>query len=135
MEGSEMADSIVPHRAAGQRSLAWQLTLFGGKTLIVAVVFVASILVIAVHLEHKAAEFAQQLQKGTKVGGSEFWKKVEQEIDRAGDPGQAISPEKKQKILSELRAITAEWKPFMTEAYSIVTETPSQPAPTASSGK
>jgi hypothetical protein len=135
MEGSEMADPVGQSDAAREHSLAWQLALFAGKTLIVAIVFVASFLVVAVHVEHKAAEFAQQLQKATKIGGAEFWKKVEQEIDRAGDPEQAVSPEKKQKILSELRAITAQWKPFMAEAYMIVTETPSEPAPTASSGK
>ena len=133
MESSEMLNPAVPRDGRQDRSISSQLLLFAGKALIAAVIFVGSVLIIAVHIENKMSRFAQEIQKATKIGGSEFWKKIEQEIDRAGDPEQAISPEKKQKILSELRVITAQWKPFLTEAYSIVTASPSETAGAAPS--
>jgi hypothetical protein len=128
MESSEISIPALPSDAMQDRSISAHLLLFAGKALIAAIIFVASILIIAVHIENKVSRFAQEAQKATKIGGSEFWKKIEQEIDRAGDPDQAISPEKKQKILGELRLITAQWKPFLTEAYSIVTAPPNEPA-------
>jgi hypothetical protein len=133
MESDESLDSPVMRDDVHGGVLGSQLILFAGKTLIVAVVFVVSFLIVAVHVENRMNQFALQMQKATKIGGAAFWGKMEQELDRAADPQQAISDEKKQKILSDLRTITAQWKPFMNEAYSIVTETPG--VPTVPAGK
>jgi hypothetical protein len=139
MESSEPMDTNAQRDSAQDNAIASQLILFAGKTLIVATVFIVSVLIIAVHIENKVSQFAQEVQKSardmTKVGGPDFWGKLDKEIDRAADPAQAVSAERKQKILSDLRVITAQWKPFLTEAYSIVAESPSEPAVGAPPGK
>jgi hypothetical protein len=128
MESDESLDLPKVRDDVRGGPLGSQLILFAAKTWIVAVVFVVSFLIVAVHVENRMNQFALQMQRVTKIGGAAFWGKLEQELDRAADPQQEISDEKKQKILNDLRTITAQWKPFVNEAYSILTEAPGVPA-------
>ena len=109
------------------RSLASQLTLFAAKTLIAATIVVVAILIVAVHIENKISQAAEQFQKIAKVGGPDFWRKVEDEIDRASDPQRGLTPAKKQQILTKLRAISTQWRPFVKDAYSALAEDPKEP--------
>ena len=122
MENS--AQVVPPADTRGSRRS--QLTLFAGKALIVAVLFIVSFLVIAVHVESKISQAAADI-RSIKIGGPDFWKKVENEIDRAADPKQGLPPEKRRQILTKLHALSVQWKPFIDEAYSALTDNQSEP--------
>jgi hypothetical protein len=62
------------------------------------------------------ARFALQ---ETKVGGAQFWTKVESDLERAASPSSDLSEEKKRKLLLSVRAIVDRWRPFVTEALLI----------------
>jgi hypothetical protein len=53
-----------------------------------------------------------------RIGGPAFWGKVEAALDRATDPAEAMPPEKKKRLLSQIRAVSAEWAPYVLEAYA-----------------
>jgi hypothetical protein len=49
----------------------------------------------------------------TPIGGQQFWIKLEHELDRAADPASDLPPEKKQKLINDMRVIVARWRPFV----------------------
>lgn len=46
-----------------------------------------------------------------KIGGSQFWSKVEKGLDDAA--AAKLPPEKKQKLLNDVRVIVARYRPFV----------------------
>jgi hypothetical protein len=60
----------------------------------------------------------------TKIGGAQFWTKVESDLERAASPSSDLSEEKKRKLLSSIRAIVDRWRPFVTEATLIFSPEP-----------
>ena len=56
-----------------------------------------------------------KMQQYTKVGGVQFWEKLERELGRAADPVYEIPPEKKRKLLSQIHVLVERWRPFMAE--------------------
>lgn len=52
-------------------------------------------------------------------GGSQFWTKLERELDRLAQPGADLPEAKKQKLLANIRTIVDRWRPFVTEAGAI----------------
>jgi hypothetical protein len=56
-----------------------------------------------------------KMQQYTKVGGAQFWEKLERELGRAADPAYDIPPEKKRKLLSQIHVLVERWRPFMAE--------------------
>jgi hypothetical protein len=52
----------------------------------------------------------------TTVGGHQFWDKVARELDRAADPSTDLPPEKKEKLLRDVRVIVARYRPFIEAA-------------------
>jgi len=109
---------------------------FAVKTCIVAIVISASTIFVAnwimESLETSATrglralreEIRAEFQK-TPIGGPRFWGKVEQELDRAADPASDLPPDKKQKLVNDVRVITARWRPFV----DAVTTEMQKPAP------
>ena len=69
MEASQAGDAS---RIGGERSVGSQLMLFAGKTFIVTVAIVVAFLIVAIHVENKMSQIAQEMQKATKLGGAEF---------------------------------------------------------------
>ena len=58
-----------------------------------------------------------------------FWTVLERELERAADPKNDLPPEKKQKIVSDIRAASNKWRPFLTDALSAMSGVDSpQPA-------
>jgi hypothetical protein len=73
-----------------------------------------------------------KMQQYTKVGGAQFWTKVEDELERAADPAHDIPPEKKRKLLSQIQVLVERWRPFMAEIAPLFADfqrTPSVDAP------
>jgi hypothetical protein len=66
----------------------------------------------------------------TKVGGAQFWTKLESDLERAASPASDLSEDKKKKLLSSIRAIVDRWRPFVTEALLIFSPEPKTRAET-----
>jgi hypothetical protein len=57
----------------------------------------------------------RKMQRYKKVGGAQFWTKVEGELERAVDPAHDMPPEKKRKLLSQIHILVERWRPFVAE--------------------
>ena len=66
-------------------------------------------------IERVAENTEAKMQQYTKVGGAQFWAKVEDELERAADPAHDIPPEKKRKLLSQIHVLVERWRPFVAE--------------------
>lgn len=62
-----------------------------------------------------------------KLGGKEFWTKIETELEKAASPRHEISPERKQKIMANLRIVADRWRPVLDEVSAIIAGTPYPP--------
>jgi hypothetical protein len=65
-------------------------------------------------------QFERSVRAATSLGGQRFWTKLEGELDRLADPRSDLSPEKKQKILSQIKIVSDRWRPFLNEAASAI---------------
>lgn len=102
---------------------------FAVETAIVSVAIVLSGWIMLDILDDFATRRMQQMDAAVRsIGGRQFWTKLEEELDKFADPRRDISPEKKQKILSQIRAISDRWRPFLNEAASSIAGEPG-PAP------
>jgi hypothetical protein len=73
-------------------------------------------------LERGLATFtkvASQIEGMGKLGGRQFWQKVETALDEAADPRSDLPEEKKQKLLADIRAVATRWRPFIAEGASM----------------
>jgi hypothetical protein len=97
---------------------------FALKTAIVAAAIVLSAWIMLDVLDSFATRRMQQLEtamrSATTLGGRQFWTKLEEELDKFADPRADISPEKKRKILSQIKVISDRWRPFLSEAASSI---------------
>jgi hypothetical protein len=57
------------------------------------------------------------------VGGRQFWTKLERALDDQADPKSDLTPEKKRKLLADIKAISDRWRPFIEEALANARET------------
>jgi hypothetical protein len=105
---------------------------FALKTAIVSAAIVLSAWIMLDMLDDFASRRMQQLEttmrSATAIGGREFWAKLEGELDRLADPRADIPPEKRQKILSQIKVISDRWRPFLSQATSTIAGDAGQPA-------
>jgi len=94
------------------------------KTVIVCAAIIVSGWIMLDLLDDFATRRMEQLERtvraATAIGGNRFWTKLEGELDRLADPRTDVSPEKKQKILSQIKVISDRWRPFLVEATSTI---------------
>src|SRR5262249_51277254 len=76
---------------------------------------VLSTVLLASRIERIVANTEAKMQQYTKIGGAQFWEKLERELGRASDPAYEIPPEKKRKLLSQIHVLVERWRPFMAE--------------------
>ena len=50
-----------------------------------------------------------------KIGGSQFWSKIESELDRVASADNNLAPEKQARLLQNIRAIVTRIRPFVSE--------------------
>ncbi len=106
------------------------LTLFMIKAITVGIVAIVSSWIIAgifidalgqlLDRRVQAIEHRIKTMVPKRIGGTGFWTIVERELARAAAQDADLSPERKQKIISDLRAISDKWRPFLIEASSVV---------------
>jgi hypothetical protein len=73
----------------------------------------------------------------TFKGGAVFWGNLERQLDLMASPDEDLPEAKKQKLLADIRAIGAKWRPFLIEihsAFAVPNESPAQ-QPGQSAGK
>ena len=80
-----------------------------------------------------ASVLAARIKEQTRVGGAQFWAKLEADLARVADPAHGMPEEKKKRILSDVRRVVAEWKPFAAELapffLALRGEAPQNPPP------
>jgi hypothetical protein len=113
-----MEDSREPAAPATPNTALSPLGLFAFKTAIVAAAILLSAWITLDMLDDFANRRMQQFDSTIRsaFGGKQFWTKLEDELDRLADPRSDLSPQKKQKILSQIKIISARWRPFLAEA-------------------
>ena len=82
-----------------------EIGIFAAKALIAAAVTLATLAIGANILIGAAIDQARAQIPTVRVGGGPFWMKVEDELEKLAK-GDGISPQKKQKIVADLRAIS-----------------------------
>jgi len=91
---------------------------FAIKALIVAAIFYGSVVLVTDY-------FIGAVQDSFRhVGGAGFWGNIERQLDEAAAPDSDLPPEKKQKIIHDIRVIVARWLPLIEAAQ----EAASKPA-------
>lgn len=105
---------------------------FTVKTVIVCVAIVVSGFIMLDYVDDFATRRIEQMDAAlrpfTKIGGKQFWSKLEEELNNQADPKSDLSPEKKRKILSQIKIISDRWRPFLTEAASSIAGDANHPA-------
>jgi hypothetical protein len=111
----------APQRASGDVSQHGTYKEFLIKTCIAAIVISVSVIFVVDWIIQSVEDsisrtgdnMAAALSSQIPTGGRKFWTELERNIDVAAAPNADLSPEKKQKILSEVRIIVARWRPFV----------------------
>lgn len=98
----------------------------------IALVIVVSGLFVASSLQAVVGDI-----KTIKIGGEPFWSHVEEQIDQMASPQHDLPEAKKQKLLADIRAIGAKWRPFLLELRSALNppndQSAQRPEPAAAS--
>lgn len=95
---------------------------------LVVVTFVTSGVLIASTVERSIDRTVSKV-KSIKIGGSQFWTQLENELDRMARPGNDLPEAKKQKLLADIRMIGAKWSPFLTELQAALSDAANPPPP------
>ena len=59
------------------------------------------------------------LDTGALRGGTQFWARIEQDLERQADPRNDLPEARKEKLLADLRVVVARWRPFVAEASKL----------------
>jgi hypothetical protein len=119
---TDMEAPKEPAAQAAANSTLGPLGQFVFKTAIVAGAILLSAWIMLDMLDDFATRRMQQLDTTIRsaFGGRQFWTKLEDELDRLADPRNDLSPEKKQKILSQIKIISTRWRPFLVETRASI---------------
>jgi hypothetical protein len=103
---------------------------FAVKTVIVAGAIVVSAWIMLDFLDdfadRRMQQFESTLRSATSLGGRQFWSKLEGQLDQLADPRSDMSPEKKQKILTQIKVISDRWRPFVMDAAASIEGDPNK---------
>jgi hypothetical protein len=105
-----------PLAPATSHGLARFTLKVGIVVVLIAIAMVITTNLLATKIETTRAAWQTTLQDYTKIGGAQFWSKVEKSLDDLANPKSEMPADKRQKILSDIRAIRERWWPFIAEA-------------------
>src|SRR5215203_4063434 len=100
------------------------LSRFAMKAGIVVCLVVAALAISSVLIASKVERSIGSI-KSVKFGGHQFWTRLENELNRMARTDD-LPEAKKQKLLADIRAIAAKWRPFIVEIQSVLGD-PSKP--------
>jgi hypothetical protein len=107
------ANPVAPATSHG---LARFTLKVGIIVVLIAIAIVITTSLVATKIEATRAAWQTTLQEHSKIGGAQFWSKVEQGLDQLADPKSEMPEDKRAKILSDIRAIRDRWWPFIAAA-------------------
>lgn len=129
----DLAGSPGPLLRVGKTRSPGGLGQFAMKTLIVVGIIFGVIIFSSLLVVQKAelpVKNAIASIKGIKIGGSEFWTRLESELDRMARPENDLPEAKKKKLIADIHAIAAKWRPYIVEIQSAFAGRDDVPAPT-----
>lgn len=112
-KGGFMSETQETHP---KTDLTGPIVLFAIKTCIVAVIVSACAVFAADWVIGSAEEsFARSIKsvQQISIGGRKFWARLEEELDRAASPASDLPPERKQKLINDVRILAARWRPLI----------------------
>jgi len=128
LSGVAAADPVPPASLYGLARFVLKVSIVVALVVIALVIttnlIADKIDLIATKIENTRLAWQASLQDFTKIGGAQFWSKVEKGLDQLADPKSEMPEEKRQKILSNIRVVRDRWWPFIAEAL------PAEPKPT-----
>ena len=100
------------------------ISQFAVKTVIITAAIVVSAWIMLDILDdfadRRMQQFERSLRSATSLGGRQFWTKLENQLDQLADPKSDLPPEKKAKILAQIKVVADRWRPLLLEAASAV---------------
>lgn len=108
---------------------------FAIKTAIVSAAIVISLWLTLDHLDelidqrisqidYRVSQITMAMSGVTKFKPREFWPRLEANIEKAADPSNDLSPERREKLIAAIRVLRERWKPFLDE---LVADSKSEP--------
>jgi hypothetical protein len=128
----EIEDRPAPTRRVAMIRPVGDLGQFALKAGIVVCCVVAAFVISGVLIASKVENTVNSV-KSIKIGGSQFWTRIEDELDRMARPGSDLPEAKKQKLLEDIRMIAAKWRPFVAEIQSALADPNDPPRPAGTS--
>ena len=113
LSAAPTADPVLPAASYG---LARFVLKVGIVVAAIAIAIVVTTNLITTKLENTRVAWQATLQEHSKIGGAQFWAKVEKGLDQLADPKSEMPEEKRQKILANIRALSERWWPFIAAA-------------------
>lgn len=108
--------AAAPVQPAASYGLAQFALKVGIVVAAIAVALVVATNLITTKVESTRLAWQATLQEHSKIGGAQFWARVEKGLDQLADPKSEMPEEKRQKILASIRAISERWWPFVAAA-------------------
>jgi hypothetical protein len=113
LPAAAVADPVAPAPSQGLAQFALKV---GIVVALIAIAIVITANLVATKIETARLAWQATIQEHTKIGGAQFWSKVEKSLDQLADPKSEMPEEKRQKILSNIRVLRDRWWPFIAEA-------------------
>jgi hypothetical protein len=90
------------------------------KTMIVVIAIVGLLTYLDNLVDNRVEQIESRIQSmranAGPMGGRAFWSELERKLDKLADPASDLPPEKKQKILRNIRVLSERWRPFIDAA-------------------
>jgi hypothetical protein len=71
-------------------------------------------------VDRQVARITTQLQTKTRFDGRDLWPRIERTLDNAVAAKYDLPPEKQQKIIADVRAVSERWRPFFVELSAAI---------------
>jgi hypothetical protein len=126
----EIGNQVYPTLRGVTTTAPDHLGRFAIKTGIIISVITVAFLISSMLVASEVEDLVENI-KSVKIGGAQFWGRVEQELDRMASND--LPESKKQKLLADIHAIAVKWRPFVVEVQSVLSSPPNQASPTAPS--
>jgi hypothetical protein len=110
-------------RATASGGATRDLWTFAAKACVAAVLAAVALDYVGSSTQTRIEEVTEKVRRsldtGALRGGTQFWARIEQDLERQADPRNDLPEARKEKLLADLRVVVARWRPFVTEASKL----------------
>lgn len=115
--GAALAANVTPFiiKTCVVAAVATACTIFAAEWIIGSAEesFARSVRSVQQTVQKTVQETVQQTVQQGSIGGRKFWGRLEEELDRAAAPASDLPPERKQKLINNVRILAARWRPLI----------------------